>query len=133
MTADSSTAALTPRPTTSHATAAVLNVVLATLTVITVLPELNKGQAGNDDGVPWGIVLLAFVLAILMFVSSYGVWARQRWGVVLTIVLNVLSFIFGAPGIIFGGSAFLVIGSIVGCVLNIAIVYLLLRRTPAQA
>ncbi len=120
------------RPSKPHAIAAILNVLMGVFGVAASLPELSGGK-GNTDGVPWGIVVLAFVLAILSFVSSYGVWRRQRWGVVLTIVINAVSFISGAPGIIFGPNAFLVISSIVGCIVNVVIIYLLLRRSPAPA
>jgi hypothetical protein len=116
--------------THAHAAAAILNVIGSVFVIVWSLPVM-QGGADNSDQVPWPIVILGFVLGILGLVGSYGIWARQRWGVVLTIVLNVISFITGAPGILFGGSAFLVIGSIVGCLVNVVIVYLLLRRRPS--
>jgi hypothetical protein len=121
----------TERPTRSHAIAAILNVVFSVFGIIWSLPVIQGGAPGSDQ-VPFPIVVFGFALGLLGMVSSYGVWQRQRWGVVLTIVINALSFISGAPGILFGPSAFLVISSIVGCLANVAIIYLLLRRAPAQ-
>jgi uncharacterized membrane protein (DUF2068 family) len=114
-------------PSTAHKTAAVLNVLNALFTIVWSLPVLQGGAADSDQ-VPYPVVIFGFVLAVLCLVSSYGIWKRQRWGVVLTIVLNAVSFISGAPGILFGDSAFLVVGSVVGCALNLAVIYLLLRR-----
>lgn len=114
-------------PSTAHKIAAILNVAGAVFGIVWALPVLQGGAADSDQ-VPYPVVILGFVLAILCLVSSYGVWKRQRWGVVLTIVLNAISFISGAPGILFGPTAFLVVGSVVGCVANIVIIYLLLLR-----
>jgi uncharacterized membrane protein (DUF2068 family) len=98
------------------------------------LPVLQGGaQAASDSGdqPPFVVVVLSFVLAVVGIVSSYGVWQGQRWGVVLTIVVNALSFLSGVPGVAFGPTTFLVVGSVIGCAVNILIVYLLLRRSPA--
>jgi uncharacterized membrane protein (DUF2068 family) len=126
------TVPVTDRPSTSHAVAAVLNVAFSVFSVVYSLPVI-QGGAANSDEVPYPIIILGFALGIIGVISSYGVWHRQRWGVVLTIVVNVVSFLTGAPGIIFGPTAFLVIGSIVGAVANIVIIYLLLRRSSVRA
>jgi Predicted membrane protein (DUF2127) len=118
-------------PSTAHKIAAIINVAGAVFGIIWALPVLQGGAADSDQ-VPYPVVILGFVLGILSVVSSYGVWKRQRWGVVLTIVLNAISFISGAPGILFGPTAFLVISSIVGCAANIVVIYLLLRRGSAR-
>jgi peptidoglycan/LPS O-acetylase OafA/YrhL len=120
------------RPSQAHQAAAVLNVLLGLFTVFWSLPVMNGG-AEDSDQVPYPVVILGFAIGILCCVSSYGIWRRQRWGVVLTIVLNALSFLTGAPGILFGDSTFLVVSSVVGCVLNVVIVYLLLRRDRVRA
>lgn len=121
----------TAGPSTAHKVAAILNVAGAVFGIVWALPVLQGGAADSDQ-VPYPVVILGFGLGILCLVSSYGVWKRQRWGVVLTIVLNAISFISGAPGILFGPTAFLVISSIVGCAANIVIIYLLLRRGSAR-
>ena len=121
----------TAGPSTAHKVAAILNVAGAVFSIVWSLPVLQGGAADSDQ-VPYPVVILGFVLAILCLVSSYGVWRRQRWGVVLTIVLNAIGFISGAPGILFGETTFLVVGSIVGCVVSLVIIYLLLRRGSAR-
>jgi hypothetical protein len=119
------------RRSTAHTVAAVLNLVLSLLGIAFSLPYLWQGAAasGGEGQPPYAVILLSLILGVVGVISSYGVWTGQRWGVVLTVVVNALNFLSGVPGVIFGGSAFLVIGSIVGCVGNIVIVYLLLRRS----
>ena len=115
----------------SHKAAAILNAVLAVFTVVWSIPALQGGQDDSDQ-VPWPVVVLGFAIGALCLVSSYGVWRGQRWGVVLTIVLNAISFITGAPGIPFGPNAFVIIGSIIGCIGAVVIIYLLMRRGGAR-
>ncbi len=126
------TVPISERPTRRHAIAAVLNVAISIFGVIFALPVM-QGGAANSDQVPFPVIIFGFALSLLGLVSSYGVWRRQRWGVVLTIVINALSFISGAPGILFGPTTFLVVGSIVGCIVNVVIIYLLLRPARAEA
>ena len=125
-----------PRRSTAHTAAALLNVLFSLLAIGFAMPPLWAGASASEAEAgqpPYFIVVLSLVLGVAGLISSYGIWVGQRWGVVLTIILQALNFLSGAPGIVFGGSAFLVIGSIVGCVLNVAIVYLLLRRRGARS
>jgi hypothetical protein len=124
------------RRSTAHTAAAVLNAVLSLISVALALPLLPQGAdqtAAAGDQPPFAIIVLSLVLGTVGLVSSYGVWQGQRWGVVLTIVVNALSFLSGAPGIVFGPTAFLVIGSVIGCAGNILVIYLLLRRRTVAA
>jgi uncharacterized membrane protein (DUF2068 family) len=100
------------------------------------LPALflgSDGAADAGDQPPFGILVLVFAVSLIGIVSSYGIWKVERWGVVLAIVVNAVSFLSGLPGVFVGPTAFLKVGSAVGCVANIVIVWLLLRRRPAVA
>jgi hypothetical protein len=124
------------RRSTAHTAAVVLNVVLSLVSVGMALPLLQQGAdktAAAGDQPPFAIIILSLLLGTVGLVSSYGVWQGQRWGVVLTIIVNALSFLSGAPGIVFGPTTFLVVGSLIGCAANILVIYLLLRRTVAPA
>ena len=123
------------RRSTAHSVAAILNLVVSVFTIAFSLAPLQDGaKATNEAGdqPPFVIILLAFVLAVVGVVSSYGVWQGQRWGVVLTIVVNALNFLSGVPGVAFGPTTFLVVSSVIGCALNVVIIYLLLRRRSAD-
>jgi hypothetical protein len=121
------------RVPTQHRVAAVLSVAYAVFSIVWSLPVISGGSHDNKSSVPWGVIIVGFVIAVVICVAAYGVWTGQRWGVVLTVVMNALSFILGAPGIIFGDSAFLVVSSIIGCLANVAVIVLLLRRSRATS
>lgn len=129
---------MSPSPAVSpaHRTAAILNVAVCLFGFLFALPVLQDGAeaaADSGDQPPFAVIVISFVLAVVGLVSSYGVWQGQRWGVILTIVVNALSFLSGVPGVAFGPTTFLVVSSIVGCAVNVLIVYLLLRRSAAPS
>lgn len=117
-----------------HTAAAVVNLVLSLIGIAFSLPALflgSDGAAEAGDQPPFGILVLVFALSMIGIVASYGIWKVERWGVVLAIVVNALNFVSGLPGAFVGPTVFLKIGSAVGCVLNVLVVWLLLRRRPA--
>ena len=68
-------------------TAAVLSVLVAAFGLIAYdLPNLFKGAAGSEDA--YGLVLGSFASDVLAFVAAYGASRRQKWGVVLLLVVN---------------------------------------------
>jgi uncharacterized membrane protein (UPF0136 family) len=68
--------------------AAVLSVLVAIIGLVAYdLPNLFKGANASEDA--YGLVLGSFASDILAFVAAYGTYRRQRWGVVLLIVVNV--------------------------------------------
>jgi uncharacterized membrane protein (UPF0136 family) len=122
----------TRRVSTQHKVAIAISVAYALFSIVFSIPAINHGESGNTSGVPWGVLIVGFVIAVVVCVAAYGAWMGQRWGVVLTLVMNALSFIIGAPGIFFAGKAFLVVSSILGCVANLVVIVLLLRRGRAS-
>lgn len=124
------------RRSTEYTVAAILNLLLSLAGIGFSLPVLFQGSAdaaAGGDQPPYGVIVLSFALGIVGVVASYGVWKMQRWGVVLAIVVNALNFLSGLPGVFFGPTAFLKVGSVVGCVLDVVIIVLLLRRRSAPA
>jgi hypothetical protein len=122
------TTAARRRVSTQHKVAVGISVAYALFSIIYSLPIINGGENDNGSGIPWGVVIVGFVFAVITCVAAYGAWTGQRWGVVLTIVMNALAFIVGAPGIFFSGKMFLEITSVLGCVANVVVIVLLLRR-----
>jgi hypothetical protein len=122
--------------TRDHTIAAVLNLVLSLVGVAISLPALflgSDGAADAGDQPPFGILVLVFALSLIGIVASYGIWKVERWGVILAIVVNAVSFLSGLPGAFVGPTVFLKVISAIGCVFNIVVVWLLLRRRPAVA
>jgi hypothetical protein len=119
-----------------HTIAAVLNLALSLFGIAISLPALflgSDGAAESGDQPPFGILVLVFAVSLIGIVASYGVWKVERWGVVLAIVVNAVNFLSGLPGAFVGPTAALQVASAAGCVLNVIIVWLLLRRRPAVA
>jgi hypothetical protein len=80
-----------PNLTTTRArrlrTAAVLSVLVAAFGLAAYdLPNLFKGAAESEDA--YGLVLGSFASDVVAFVAAYGAYRRQKWGVVLLLVVN---------------------------------------------
>lgn len=77
-----------PSRSTRLKIAAVLSVLVA-LTGLALydLPNLPQGPAGVDD--PYAFVVLSFASDVLAFVAAFGTWRREKWGIVLLLVVNL--------------------------------------------
>ncbi len=77
-----------PSRSTRLKIAAVLSILVA-LTGLALydLPNLPNGPAGVDD--PYALVVLSFASDVLAFVAAFGTWRREKWGIVLLMVVNV--------------------------------------------
>lgn len=69
--------------------AAIVAVVIAIVSIaIFDLPALAKGSADSSD--PFALVLGSFATDVLALIAAYGAFRRQRWGVIVLVV--VVSF-----------------------------------------
>ncbi|MBC8077179.1 MAG: hypothetical protein H7Y32_13970 [Chloroflexales bacterium] len=120
----------------SYTIAAVLIVLFSLIGLFFELPNLIRGPgeiAPGEEGPPIFLTIVNFTLAILGFVSAYGVWQVQKWGVVLAIGVAALSILSGIPAIIFAPFLALRVIGVVGVIWSAAIIVLLLRPRPAPA
>ena len=102
--------------------AAVLSFSVGLFEFIFFLPYVVRGATDitqDATAMPYGVILIAFVLAILRIVAAYGAWKDQRWGIVITLIVNAIDAIFAMPGLLFAPSMGFQIGSIVVVVLSI--------------
>jgi uncharacterized membrane protein (DUF2068 family) len=114
--------------------AAGLNLLVAVANIVLNLAYLPRGADDlNENSIPYPAVVLGLVIGVLGIVSSYGLWRRERWGLVLTLVLQVLNILMGAPGVLFGPEPWIQVGSVVGILVNAAVIVLLLRRDGRRA
>ena len=88
---------------------------------------VNAAAAANQ-GPPYVMVLVGFVVSILALVAAYGAWHAQRWGIVLTIVLAAYNELDGLGGMLFAPLLSTRIIAGVGVVLNIFVIVLCLWR-----
>lgn len=120
----------------NYTVAALLNLALSLQNVIFTLPALFDGADATDksgDSPPFVVMVIAFALGLIGLISSYGVWKGQRWGVVVTIVINALNFLSAIPGVPFAPNMALRLSAIATCVVSAAVIWLLLRRRKALA
>ena len=118
--------------------AAVLSFLSNAYSLVFSLPFIILGaDAANQatEGPPYSVILLAFVLGIIGIVAAYGTWKQMRWGVILTILVNLIGGLSAAPGIIFRPTPFLFASATIGVVIDIVIIVLCLwrDRQPAVA
>lgn len=113
--------------------AAVISFSMAAVTLANIVPFITRGAASLDtsvDSPPFLIVMLAFITAIVAVVVAYGTWKQQRWGIILTIMANLVNGVSATPGILFAPNTALFIFSVVTVILSIVIGVLCLWRSP---
>ncbi len=115
----------------NYVTAAVLAAGLALANVITALVLLPQGSdqvnsSGNQP--PYAVLMIEVLIGAVGLVAAYGVFRQQRWGVITTLALMVLNILVSLPGIPFGPTTLSKVGSAVGLIVAVAVIWLLLRR-----
>ena len=74
--------------------------------------------------------MITLLIGAVGLVSAYGVWRKQRWGVVLTILLRVVDGLLTLPAIVFAAEPWLEFGAVIAVVMGVAVIVLLLWPTP---
>ena len=121
---------------TALKTAAVLSFINSAYSVIASVPFIMRGaQAVSQDtqSPPYTVVLMGLILGVIGIVAAYGTWKMQRWGIILTIAVNLIGGMSAVPGIIFRPTTFLFVSAAVGVALDIVIIVLCLWRDPKPA
>lgn len=114
---------------TALKTAAVLSFLLTAFGIVFSLPMIAQGSAAVNQGTeapPYFILVLSVILGVVGMVAAYGCWKGMRWGIILTIIVNLLSGLSAAPGILFAPTSELFMAATVGVFLNIVIIVLCL-------
>lgn len=121
---------------TNYTVAVALNVISSLASVVFSIPVLFDGADATSESAdqpPFVVIVLGFALGVAGLISSYGVWKVQRWGVVVTIVVNALNFLSAVPGVPFAPTMGLRLAATSTCVVSAIIIWLLLRRRKAPA
>ncbi|OGO34264.1 MAG: hypothetical protein A2W35_12090 [Chloroflexi bacterium RBG_16_57_11] len=114
---------------TALKTAAVLSFLSSTYSVIFALPMIAQGAMAVDQGgdsPPYFVLVLAVILGVVGIVAAYGCWKQMRWGVILTIIVNLLGGLSAAPGILFAPTTQLFVSASVSVAISIVIIVLCL-------
>ncbi len=88
--------------------AAVLSAAMGVSNIVFSLPLLAQGAQAIDvdarvgvDTPPFFVVVLALILGVVALVAAYGTWKQQRWGIILTIIVNAVGGLSAVPGLLF--------------------------------
>jgi hypothetical protein len=111
--------------------AVIIHTLLSVAGILLSIPFLS-GDALPDDGPPLFIIILSLIIGLLGLVTAWGAWKLKRWGMISTIVLRALDGLAAAPGIFFAPSLGLQIGSTVGVILSLVVIWLLLMPTTRR-
>ena len=97
--------------------------------IIFSLPMIAQGATAVNQGgeaPPYFVLLLGVILGVVGIVAAYGCWKQMRWGIILTIIVNLLNGLSAAPGILFAPTTGLFFAASFGVVLSILIIVLCL-------
>lgn len=122
--------------TTALKIAAILSVLMGIYSIGTVLPFIARGAtdvAQSPDSPPYFILMVALFTGVIAIVGAYGAWNQQRWGIVLTILANLVNGLSAAPGILFAPDPWLRIVSTVTVIVSILIIVFCLWREGRPA
>lgn len=111
--------------------AAILSLIMGIISMTNVFPLIARGANGvaqSPDSPPYAILMVALITGILGMVGAYGAWNQQRWGIILTILANLVNGLSAAPGILFAPMLGLIIVSAVTLIVSILIIVLCLWR-----
>jgi hypothetical protein len=81
-----------------------------------------------NDSPPFMIGVITLVIVTVQLVAAYGTWKQQRWGIILTILMNALNIVAAAPGILFAPTNQLFIEATAGILVSIIVIVLCLWR-----
>src|SRR5215212_7897930 len=73
----------------------------------------------GSEGVPAVVLYSGILLGVVGLVASAGLWMLKRWGLWLTIVVNVLGGLSAAPGLVAAPNAALQAAALVGVLISV--------------
>jgi FtsH-binding integral membrane protein len=117
-----------PRNYTIAAILAALVSLLDAIVALVLLPQGSSKINHSHSQPPYPAIVVVLIVGLIGLVAAYGVFRTQRWAVILTLVLMVLTVFIQLPGIAFGSSAAQVVTSVVGLLIGASAIFYLLRR-----
>jgi hypothetical protein len=87
----------------------------------------------GSEEVPAVVLYSGIVLAVVGLVASAGLWMLKKWGLWLTIIVNVLGALSAAPGLVVAPSAALQASALVGVLISALIIVLVVLPSSRRA
>jgi uncharacterized membrane protein (UPF0136 family) len=101
--------------------------------IFATLPYVMAGPAAAVDTPPYVVIVSGLIFGVIAIVAAYGTWRQQRWGIVLTIIVNVLGGLSAVPGLFIAPTPYFAVLATFTVVLSIVVVVLCLWRSPKPA
>ena len=93
--------------------------------------------AGEFEGPPAFLLYSGYVVGVVGLVAAVGLWMLQKWSYWVTIVVCVLNFLLGAPGVVMAPTAamkaFIAVSEVVAVLIIVLVVLPDSRRALATA
>ena len=87
----------------------------------------------GSEGVPAVVLYSGIVLGVGGLVASAGLWMLKKWGLWLTIIVNVLGALSAAPGLVVAPNAALGAAALVGILISALIIVLVVLPSSRRA
>jgi hypothetical protein len=87
----------------------------------------------GSEGVPAVVLYSGIVLGVGGLVASAGLWMLKKWGLWLTIIVNVLGALSAAPGLVVAPNAALGAAALVGVLISVLILVLVVLPSSRRA
>ncbi len=87
----------------------------------------------GSEGVPAVVLYSGIVLGVAGLVASAGLWMLKKWGLWLTIVVNVLGGLSAAPGVAAAPNAALQAVAIVFVLISVLVIVLVVLPSSRRA
>ena len=107
--------------------------VAAVIQVLVSLLSLPGPLLPGSDQIPAVVIYGGIVLGVAGLVASAGLWMLQRWGLWLTIVVNVLGVLSAAPGVFAAPNAALQGAAIAGVLVSALVIVLVVLPSSWRA
>jgi hypothetical protein len=107
--------------------------VAAIIQVLVSLLSLPGPLLPGSEGVPAVVLYSGIVLGVAGLVASGGLWTLKKWGLWLTIVVNVLGGLSAAPGVGAAPNAALQAAALAGVLISALIIVLVVLPSSRRA
>src|ERR671921_9815 len=87
----------------------------------------------GSEGVPAVVLYSGIVLGVAGLVASAKLWMLKKWGLWLTVVVNVLGGLSAAPGLVAAPNAALQAAALVGVLISVLIIVLVVFPSSRRA
>ncbi len=87
----------------------------------------------GSEGVPAVVLYSGILLGVAGLVASAGLWMLKKWGLWLTIIVNVLGALSAAPGVFAAPNAALQAAATAGVLISALIIVLVVLPSSRRA